>query len=294
MHDLRKKLASGVTIGDGGLGTLFAERGLPPGTPPEKWTLDHPEIVAEIARAYVDAGAELITTNTFGGSPMRLAQHRLGDHFEAINRRAVEIAREAAGDRAFVSASIGPTGRLLEPLGDADPTDVERGFAEQARVLADAGADLFCIETMTDLQEALLAVRAVRSVSTIPIIATMTFDITPRGPFTIMGVPVPRAAIELGSEGADVVGANCGAGVEEMLIVADAFLASTKAPVAIQPNAGLPVTAGGRLTYPDSPDRFADMVAPLAAKGIRILGGCCGTTPAHIRALRERVVVQYS
>ncbi len=290
MLNFRERLAGETIIGDGGWGALLAERGLPAGAPPERWTLERPEIIDEIARAYADAGAELITTNTFGASPMRLAQHRLGDRFDEINRRAVEIVRAAAEGRAYVSASIGPTGRLLAPLGDADPAEVGRGFAEQARVLIGAGADLVCIETMTDLEEALLAVRGVRSISAdVPIMATMTFDITPRGPFTVMGVSVPQAAEALAQAGADVVGANCGAGVEEMLVVADAFLACTTVPVAIQPNAGLPVVRDGKLAYPDTPERFAEAVAPLAARGVRILGGCCGTTPAHIRALRERV-----
>jgi 5-methyltetrahydrofolate--homocysteine methyltransferase len=287
MIDFRARLASGVIFGDGAWGTMLAERGLPAGAPPETWTLEHPEVIADIARAYVDAGAELITTNTFGGSPMRLAQHRLEKDFERINRRGVEVVREAIGDCALINASIGPTGRLLEPLGDADPGHVERGFAEQARVLIDAGADVICIETMTDLSEATIAIRAVRSVSsTIPIIATMTFEITPRGPFTMMGVSVEQAAKELPAAGADVIGANCGGGVEEMIAVARSFLASTGVPIAIQPNAGLPRRESGRLVYPDSPEQFAAALAPVVALGIRVLGGCCGTTPDHILALR--------
>lgn len=288
--NFRERIASGTIIADGGWGTQLTERGLPAGAPPERWTLEHPEVITEIARAYVDAGAEMITTNTFGASPMRLAQHKLGERFEQINRRGVEVVREAIGNRAFVNASIGPTGRLLAPLGDADPDEVANSFEQQARVLVEAGADVLCIETMTDLGEALLAVRAARSVSTeIPIIATMTFDITPRGPFTTMGVPVEKAAAELPAAGADVAGANCGAGVEEMVVVAKAFLACAKVPIAIQPNAGLPVRKAGKLVYPETPERFADAIAPLASLGVRILGGCCGTTPAHIGALRERV-----
>jgi 5-methyltetrahydrofolate--homocysteine methyltransferase len=290
MNTFRDRLASGLIIGDGGWGALLANRGLPAGAPPERWTLEKPEIIDEIARAYAEAGAELITTNTFGASPMRLAQHRLGDRFEEINRRAVEIARTAADGRAWVSGSIGPTGRLLAPLGDADPAEVGRGFAEQARVLIDAGADLICIETMTDLAEALLAVRGVRSISAdVPVMATMTFDVVPRGAFTVMGVSVPMAAEALAAAGADIVGANCGAGVEDMLVVAEAFLSCATVPVAIQPNAGLPVLELGSLTYPETPERFAESVAPLATRGVRIIGGCCGTTPAHIRALCQRV-----
>jgi 5-methyltetrahydrofolate--homocysteine methyltransferase len=287
---LARRLAAGVVVGDGGWGTMLAERGLPAGAPPELWTLQQPEILAEIARAYVDAGAELITTNTFGASPMRLSLHRLGDRFEEINRRGVEIVRAAVGDEALVSASIGPTGRLLAPLGDADPAEVSRGFAEQARILVAAGADVLCIETMTDLEEATLAVRAARSISEeIAIIASMTFDITPRGPFTVMGVSVPQAAERLASAGATLVGSNCGAGVEEMRIVAKAFVEVATVPVAIQPNAGLPRRQDGILVYPESPDRFAAAVAAMAATGVGLVGGCCGTTPAHIAALRRRI-----
>ncbi len=287
---LARRLAAGVVVGDGGWGTMLAERGLPAGAPPELWTLQRPEILAEIARAYVDAGAELITTNTFGASPMRLSLHRLGDRFEEINRRGVEIVRAAVGDEVLVSASIGPTGRLLAPLGNADPAEVSRGFAEQARILVAAGADVLCIETMTDLEEATLAVRAARSISEeIAIIASMTFDITPRGPFTVMGVSVSQAAETLASAGATLVGSNCGAGVEEMRIVAKAFVEVATVPVAIQPNAGLPRRQDGVLVYPESPDRFAAAVAAMAATGVGLVGGCCGTTPAHIAALRRRI-----
>jgi 5-methyltetrahydrofolate--homocysteine methyltransferase len=288
--NFRERIASGVLIGDGGWGALLGERGLPPGAAPERWTLEHPELIAEIARAYVDAGAQLVTTNTFGGSRMRLRQHRLEDRFDEINRRAIEIVREAIGTRAFVNASIGPTGRLLAPLGDAEPEDVARAFAEQARVLVDAGADVICIETMTDLGEAELAVRAVRSISaSIPIIASMTFDITPRGPFTVMGVSVVQAAAALTAAGATLVGANCGAGVEEMRIVAEAFVACATVPVAIQPNAGLPERRDGELFYRETPELFAAGVAAIAALGARVVGGCCGTTPAHIGELRKRI-----
>ncbi len=287
---LRERLASGTLAGDGGWGTMLAARGLAPGAPPELWNLTRPDVLAEIVRTYVHAGAEIITTNTFGGSPIRLAQHRLEAELEEINGRAVDIALAASEGRAWVSGSIGPTGRLLAPLGDADPAEVSAGFERQARVLAEAGADLLCIETMTDLEEAAIAVRAARAAAPeIPIIATMTFEATPRGAFTVMGASVPAAAAALAAAGADVVGANCGQGVEEMVVIARELLASTKLPVAIQPNAGLPSLTSGKLVYPTAPERFADLLAPLATEGVRLLGGCCGTTPAHIRALRERI-----
>lgn len=288
--DFRERLAAGVIVGDGAWGTMLADRGLPAGAAPERWTLEHADVLAEIARAYADAGAELITTNTFGGSPIRLAHNGLAKEFEAINRRGVEIVRDAIGDRAFVSASMGPTGQLLAPLGDIEPDEVSRGFAQQARVLIDAGADLICVETMTAIDEATLAVAAIRSVSKeIPVIATMTFEITPRGPFTMMGISVPQAAAALEDAGATVVGANCGTGFEDMRVVAAAFAASTNLPLAMQPNAGLPIRRNGAILYPDSPEHFADGVAAFALIGVTIIGGCCGTTPAHIRAVRDNM-----
>ncbi|HEU5163350.1 MAG TPA: homocysteine S-methyltransferase family protein [Thermoanaerobaculia bacterium] len=289
MPSFRARLESGtVVVGDGGWGTMLAARGLPLGAPPERWTLEHPDVIAEIATAYADAGAELITTNTFGASPIRLEQHHLADRLDELNRRAVAIVRDAVKERAFVSASIGPTGRLLEPLGEARLEDVAAGFERQARALVSAGADLLCIETMTDLEEAVLAVRAARAASAdIPIVATMTFEPTPRGAFTVMGVSVPAACAALGAAGADVVGANCGGGAEEGAAVAREFLDSTTLPVAVQPNAGVPTLVKGKLVYPTAPDRFAEILAPLAVAGVRIVGGCCGTTPAHIAALRR-------
>jgi 5-methyltetrahydrofolate--homocysteine methyltransferase len=290
MLPFRERLASGTIVGDGAWGTMLAERGLPAGAPPELWTLEKPEAIAGIAQEYLEAGAELITTNTFGGSPMRLAQHGLADRFDDVNRLGVEIVRETVKDRAFVSASIGPAGRLLAPLGDADPAEVFTGFERQAAALAAAGADLVCIETMTDLDEAVLAVGAIRSAAPdLPIVATMTFEWTARGAFTVMGVSIPAACERLAAAGADVVGANCGGGIEEMAKVTEEFLQSTSLPVAIQPNAGLPRLERGRLRYPAMPEEFADAVVRLAAKGVRIVGGCCGTTPAHIRALRTRL-----
>ncbi|MCA1733206.1 MAG: homocysteine S-methyltransferase family protein [Acidobacteria bacterium] len=290
MMSFRERLASGTIVGDGGWGTMLADRGLPPGAPPELWLLERPDAIAGIAQEYLDAGAELITTNTFGGSPMRLAQHHLEDRFDEVNRLGVGIVRDTVKGRAFVSASIGPTGRLLAPLGDADPGEVFAGFERQAAVLSAAGADLLCVETMTDLAEAVLALRAARSVApSLPIIAMMTFEWTPRGAFTVMGVSVPAACDRLGAAGADLVGANCGGGIDEMVRVAEEFLGSTSLPVAIQPNAGLPRLERGRLRYPATPEAFAAALAGLASKGVRIVGGCCGTTPDHIRALAGRI-----
>jgi 5-methyltetrahydrofolate--homocysteine methyltransferase len=284
------RVRRGPVIGDGAWGTMLIERGLAIGRAPETWTLERPGDISALAREYVEAGAEIITTNTFGGSPTRLGQHGLGARLYDVNRRGVELARAAAGERAYVSASVGPTGLLLRPLGDADPAAVEDGYREQIRALAAGGADVICIETMTDLGEATLAVRAARAVApALPVMATMTFDLTPRGPFTMMGVPVERAVTGLAEAGASIVGANCGNGVDAMAEVARAFRACTALPIAVRPNAGLPERRGGRLVYLESPEHFAEAAAALIDRGIAIVGGCCGTTPAHIRALSARI-----
>ncbi len=274
-------------VGDGALGTLLASRGLRPGEPPERWTLDRADIVIEIAARYVDAGADLITTNTFGASPLRLATHSLGGHTAQLNRRAVQLARAAVHGRAYISADVGPTGLLLAPVGETDPAEVAQSFGRQVRALAEAGPDVIVIETMTDVQEATLAVEAARrEAPQIPVIALMTFDVTPRGAFTVMGTSVPKAVEALERAGADAIGSNCGTGIEDMLVVAREFRACASVPLMMQPNAGLPRRSGGRLEYPDDPARFAAGARRLFDLGVSVVGGCCGTTPEHIAAVR--------
>jgi 5-methyltetrahydrofolate--homocysteine methyltransferase len=289
MEDLRKRLRRGdVILGDGAWGTLLMQRGLKPGEPPEAINLSRPEDLEEIAALYLEAGAELITTNTFGGSPVRLQLHSLDDRTELVNRTAVEAARRAVGDRAYVSASVGPSGRLLKPYGDTEPQEVYAGFERQIRVLVAAGADLICVETMTDLKEATLALKAARTLApAIPVMATMTFEETPRGFFTVMGVSVKKAAAGLEEAGADIIGSNCGNGLEAMIGIARVFKEHSSLPIAIQANAGLPVSQEGGLVYPETPDFFAGKAPELLALGVQIIGGCCGTTPDHICALRK-------
>lgn len=291
MEGFLVRLARGdVLVGDGAWGTLLMERGLPDGLPPEWFALEKPEVLEEIARLYVEAGADLVTTDTFGGSPLRLGLHGLGASAEPINRRAVEAVRRAVAGRAYVSASVGPTGRLLRPWGDVDPDEARAGFEAQIGVLAAAGADLLCIETMTDLAEAVAAVRAAKAAAQgLPVIATMTFEVTSRGFFTVMGVSVADAAAGLEAAGADVVGSNCGTGIDAMVGIAREMARHTKLPIAIQPNAGLPETIGGRSAYRETPEIMAARVDDLLDVGVRIVGGCCGTIPEHIRAIRRAV-----
>lgn len=288
MTDLLERLRTGpVLIGDGAWGTLLMARGLPPGEPPEALNLSRPEVLEEIARQYLEAGADVITTNTFGGSPARLRTYRLDDLVEAINRAAVEAARRAVGRRAYVSASIGPSGRLLAPHGDADPTEIGAGFELQVRAVAEAGADLVCIETMTDLAEAVLAVRAARRAAPgLPVMATMTFEKTRRGFFTVMGDSIAQSIRELTEAGADILGSNCGNGSDVMLEIARDIRSRTDRPIAIRPNAGLPVTRSGAVVYPEDPAFLAVRARALMEAGVALVGGCCGTTPDHVRAIR--------
>jgi len=291
MQTLSSRLAAGeILIAEGAMGTLLIEAGLEPGGCPEAFALERPEVLARIAREYLAAGAQVIHANTFGASPLKLAPYHLEGRMEEINRRAVEIVRAEVGGRAYVAASCGPSGRMLAPYGDAQPDDVETSYRRQMACLIAAGVDLISIETMMDLTEAQLAVRAAKSVSgAVPVAVTMTFDATPRGFYTIMGVDIPSAAEGLIAAGADIVGSNCGNGIERMVAIARAFTAVTDRPLLIQSNAGLPETRDGKLVYSETPEFMAGYAGELIAAGARILGGCCGTTPAHIRALRAAV-----
>jgi 5-methyltetrahydrofolate--homocysteine methyltransferase len=277
-------------VADGAWGTELMKRGLPPGRPPEWFALERPDVIEEVARLYVEAGADLVTTDTFGGSAFRLRLHGLEDRLVEINRAAVEAVQRAVAGRALVSASVGPSGQLLEPHGDTAPEAVEQAFAAQIAALASAGADVVCIETMSDLTEATRAVRAAKAVAPrLPVMATMTFEPTPRGYFTVMGVSVEKAMAGLEAAGADVVGSNCGTGIEDMIGVAAKITRITRLPVLVQPNAGLPQSRAGETVYKETPAEMASRVAELLELGVSIVGGCCGTTPDHVRALRHAV-----
>ncbi|MEK7667118.1 MAG: homocysteine S-methyltransferase family protein [Gemmatimonadota bacterium] len=291
MRPLLERLAAGeVLVGDGALGTMLFERGLPPGEPPESLALTRPAVLEEVARLYRDAGADMLETDTFGGSPLRLALHGIESRTEAVNRAAVQAVRRVAEGRAYVAGSCGPSGRLLEPYGDVSRDAVSESFRRQMEALIAAGVDCVCVETMTDLAEAQLAVRAAKAVSPgTPVIATMTFDPTPRGYFTIMGTSVAAAAAGLAEAGADVIGSNCGNGIEHMVAIAREFRRASTLPLIIQANAGLPKTVAGRTVYDETPAFLAGKARELVAIGVSIIGGCCGTTPEHIRALRAMV-----
>ncbi len=289
MSDLLDRIRGGrILVGDGAMGTMLLQRGLVLGQCPEKWNLERPEVLTEIAALYVEAGSDIVSTNTFGGSSLKLAQYKLDDRTEEINAAAVRAARQAVGYRAYVALSVGPCGHLLKPYGDVDPEEVRESFATQIRGAAQEGVDLICIETMTDLAEAKLAIEAAHNVSPgIPVSCTLTFDVIPRGFFTIMGTTVEQTATELAE--ADIIGSNCGNGIDNMVKIAEEFHRHTQLPLIIQSNAGLPEMKGDEAVYSETPEFMAERCGKLLECGVKILGGCCGTTPEHIGAFRRCV-----
>ncbi len=286
-----KRLYKGeILVADGAMGTMLFKKGIRAGMSPESLNLTNQEVLQEIALVYLEAGADIIQTNTFGGSPMKLAEYGLDDKTEEININAVEIVRKTIGNKAYISASCGPSGKILQPFGDADPEEVSKGFKRQIMALLDAGVDLICIETMTDLREAIIAVEAVRLINShIPIISTMTFDETPRGFFTVMGNSIEDVEKGLREAGADILGSNCGHGVGKMVKIAWEFKKVSTSLLAIQSNAGTPELKDGKLVYPETPEFFSSKVPEFIEAGVSIIGGCCGTTPEHIRAIRNAV-----
>jgi 5-methyltetrahydrofolate--homocysteine methyltransferase len=291
MENILKRLQRGdVIVGDGALGTMLMQRGLKHGDPPESYNLTRPDILEEIASLYLEAGAEIIAANTFGASPLRLSHFLLDKETEAINQKAVEAVRRAVGDWAYVSGSVGPSSCMLKPFGDTEPETVFSSFQRQVRALLAAGVDMVCIETMTDVAEAKLAIEAVRALdSGIPVMATMTFGRTPQGFYTLMGASVKAAAEEMEKAGASIVGSNCGDGMDNMVGIAREFRKCARVPVAIQGNAGLPIADGNNLVYPETPEFYAGKARELLALGVQIIGGCCGTRPEHIRGIRKVV-----
>jgi 5-methyltetrahydrofolate--homocysteine methyltransferase len=270
------------------MGTGLQDAGLPPGESPERWNLTRPDVVEAILSSCLEAGSELIETNSFGGSPHKLAQFGLAERCGEINRTAAETARAVAGDRALVLGSMGSTGTLLQPLGSLEEKSAFEGFRLQAEALVEGGVDALCVETMVDLREALIAVSAAGGTG-LPVLASLVFESTPRGLFTIMGDDVATAARELGRAGACVIGANCVAGpgaMEEILI---AFRRECALPLLAQPNAGIPVPSPGGVIYPEGPREMAAAVPALVEAGAAVIGGCCGTTPEHIRMISEKV-----
>jgi methionine synthase I (cobalamin-dependent) len=286
MHaTLQNLLAQGTIITDGGWGTQLQARGLASGACPDAWNLTHPEQVEAVARSYVEAGSQVILTNTFGANRLRLKGHGLVQKVAEINLAGVHISQRAAAGKARVFASLGPSGKMLM-MGDVTEAALLEAFTEQARALAQGGADAILVETMSDLAEARLAIHAAKATGR-PVIASLVFDSGKEKDRTMMGVTPEQAVAELAAAGADVVGANCGQGITGYIKVCRRMRTATALPIWIKANAGLPVMIDGRAVYQTTPEEFARQIPALVEAGANFVGGCCGTTPEFIRAIRS-------
>ncbi len=284
MHaTLEKLLSSGPLVTDGAWGTQLQSQGLPVGACPDAWNLSHPNAVEAVALAYVEAGSQVILTNTFGANRFILARHDMADRVVEINTTGVQISRRAAGNKAKVFASMGPSGVMLM-MGEASKEDLQTAFLEQAKAMAAAGADGIVVETMTDPAEARLAVAAAKETG-LPVVACMTFDSGAKLDRTMMGTTPEQAAEQLLDAGADVIGSNCGQGIAGFVEICRRLHAASGRPVWVKANAGLPEMRDGKTHYAQTAGEFAEYVPQLIATGAGFIGGCCGTSPDFIRAV---------
>ena len=289
MDQLKALLQSGKPILlDGAMGTMLMDSGMKAGDSPEEWNLLHPDKVRAIHRAYIEAGSQIILTNSFGGSTIRLETHGLEDRVYELNEAAAKNAwaeADNASSQVLVAGSIGPTGQILEPLGTMSFEAAQKSFADQASGLAAGGVDLFWVETMSDLEEVKAAVEGIRSISDLPISVTMSFDTRGR---TMMGVSPQQAVKELSELNIQLLGANCGTGSDELLEAVKEIIAEKPSlPVIAKANAGVPEVINMEVVYNGSPEVMARYAADAWKEGAVLIGGCCGSTPKHIKAMAE-------
>lgn len=287
------RIKSGPLLLDGALGTVLMDEGLTAGQCPESINLHHPELLKKVAADYLEAGSDILQTNTFGATPIKLAKYRMDARIDPIITAAVGAVKMAASENTLISGSCGPCGDLLKPYGTREPEEVLESFEEQIRILVREGVDLIHIETMSDLKEARLALDAARKIDAgIPVLVSLIFNPGPRGFHTLMGQDVSSVVRELTDGGSTAIGSNCGSGSEHMISIARELRTQSPLPLVIQPNAGMPVLQGDKTVYPESPEFMAAGARELLGIGVNIIGGCCGSTPAHIRAIR-RVMNEY-
>lgn len=283
-----------ILLADGAMGTMLQSNGLSSSDCPEEWNVSHAQVVVSIHAAYREAGSEIILTSTFGGSPFKLSRFGLDSRTEELNAAAARNARAGAGEEAFVLGDIGPTGEVLEPYGDADAQEVLSGFRRQVRGLIDGGVDGFIVETMMDFEELRLAVEAVRAECDLPVLASMTFNRTPDGYRTMWGLSAEDAATRMERLPVAGLGSNCGLAIDQFPGLIQAMSAAARKPILAEPNAGMPRLEGDKTVFDQTPEMFAASAGDLLAAGATILGGCCGTTPAHIAAVRSALGLDHS
>ncbi len=290
-RDLLQTLNERLLVCDGAMGTQLQAHGLGPGEPPDTWNITHPEVIREIHRSYLDVGADIILTNTFGASRFKLANFGLEEKTTEINMAAARLACTEADDERFVFGDIGPTGRLVAPLGTDSFDAFYQVFKEQVEALAQGGVDAIIVETMLALDEARAAVLAAKENTPLPVIALIKFekDRTSDDYHTIMGVSIPQAVEGVSGAGADILGANCVSGINPATQIIKRMRALTDKPLMAEPNAGVPRLVSGETIYDESPEDMAAGIDDLIAAGANIIGGCCGTTPEHIRLIARKV-----